>query len=155
MADRFGISYQLEAGALPADGRPHTLTVPLGAGNGIAYPLRVTGFGLQYDLPMNRAGPAQLVISAIRPAGAAGPAGPAASLGHAGELLRSFGSASPPGPFGLLRKQPKVAPGFIGGQGLTLDYTTGSGFGPPIHSCGVAPNRHPCGPPGTVPASWR
>ena len=30
VADRFGISYQLPAGLLPADGQPHTLTVPAG-----------------------------------------------------------------------------------------------------------------------------
>ncbi len=125
--------------------------MPVGPGQGIAYPLRVTGFSLQYNLPMKRAGAAQLVVSAIRPAGAAGPPGPGASLGPSGDRLRSFGSASPPGPFGLLRKQPAVTPGFIGQQGLTLDYTTGSGYGPPIHSCGVVPNRHPCGPPGTLP----
>ena len=151
VADRFGISYQLPAGLLPADGLPHTLTVPVGPGRGIAYPLRVTGFSLQYNLPMKRAGAAQLVVSAIRPAGAAGPPGAAASLGTPGDRLRSFGSASPPGPFGLLRKQPAVTPGFVAAQGLTLDYTTGAGYGPPIHSCGVVPNRHPCGPPGTVP----
>ncbi len=151
VADRFGISYQLQAGLLPADGLPHTLTVPVGPGRGIAYPLRVTGFSLQYNLPMKRAGAAQLVVSAIRPAGAAGPPGAAASLGTPGDRLRSFGSASPPGPFGLLRKQPAVTPGFVAAQGLTLDYTTGAGYGPPIHSCGVVPNRHPCGPPGTVP----
>jgi hypothetical protein len=151
VADRFGISYQLPAGLLPADGLPHTLTVPVGAGRGIAYPLRVTGFSLQYNLPMKRAGAAQLVVSAIRPAGAAGPPGAGASLGTPGDRLRSFGSASPPGTFGLLRKQPAVTPGFVAAQGLTLDYTTGAGYGPPIHSCGVFPNRHPCGPPGTLP----
>ena len=151
VADRFGISYQLPAGLLPADGLPHTLTVPVGPGRGIAYPLRVTGFSLQYNLPMKRAGAAQLVVSAIRPAGAAGPPGAGASLGTPGDRLRSSGSASPPGTFGLLRKQPAVTPGFVAAQGLTLDYTTGAGYGPPIHSCGAPPNRHPCGPPGTLP----
>ena len=29
MADGYGISYQVQAGPLPADGRPHTLTVPV------------------------------------------------------------------------------------------------------------------------------
>jgi hypothetical protein len=50
-----------------------------------------------------------------------------------------------------LRKQPVVTPAFIGHAGLTLDFTSGSGYGPPIHSCGQVPNRHPCGPPGSIP----
>ncbi len=65
--------YQLDAGTLPADGRPHTLTVTLanqavaadgagGAGglsgaSGVAkaiYPLRLTGVSLDYTLPAGR-----------------------------------------------------------------------------------------------------
>jgi len=151
MADGFGIGYQVQAGALPADGRPHTLTVPVAPRPGMAYPLRITGFSLQYLMPKQHNHPAQLVVSALHAAPAAGPAGPAASLGPAGDRLKSFGSASPPGPFGLLRKQPVVTPTFVGPAGVTLDFTSGDGYGPPIHSCGQLPNRHPCGPPGSIP----
>jgi len=151
MADRYGISYQATAGILPADGRPHTLTVPVAAHQDAAYPLRVTGFTLQYLMPRLRDGPGQLVITAVRAAAATGPPGPASSLGPAEERLKSFASAGAPGPFGVLRKQPVVTPGFAAQQGLTLDFTSGFGLGPPIHSCGVYPNRHPCGPPGTIP----
>lgn len=154
LADRFGISYQAEAGPLPADGRPHTLTVPAAVRHGAAYPLRVTGFGLQFVMPQHRAVPVQLVISAIRPApGGAGPPGPPARLGSAGYRLKSFASASAPGSFGLLRNQPVVTPAFIGPAGLSLDFTSGSGYGPPVRSCGTFPNRAPCGPPGILPAS--
>ena len=153
LADRFGISYQAEAGLLPADGRPHTLTMPAGARHGAAYPLRVTGFSLQYVLPQQRGVPVQLVISAIRPApGGTGPAGPPARLGSAGARLKSFASASSPGTYGLLRQQPVVTPAFIGPAGLTLDFTSGSGYGPPKYTCGTFPNRYPCGPPGILPA---
>ena len=151
MADGFGIGYQAQAVPLPADGRPHTLTVPVAPRPGMAYPLRVTGFSLQYMMPKRRDGPAQLVVSALRGAPATGPAGPPASLGPATERLKSFGNASPPGPFGLLRKPPVVTPAFLGHAGLTLDVASGSGYGPPIHSCGQIPNRHPCGPPGSIP----
>jgi hypothetical protein len=151
MADGYGISYQVQAGPLPADGRPHTLTVPVAPEPGMAYPLRITGFSLQYLMPRQHDGPAQLVVSALRGAPRTGPAGPPASLGPQGDRYKSFGSASPPGQFGLLSKQPVVTPAFIGHAGLTLDFTTGSGYGPPIHSCGQVPNRHPCGPPGSIP----
>jgi hypothetical protein len=154
LADRFGISYPAEAGLLPADGRPHTLMVPAAARHGAAYPLRVTGFGLQYVMPKHRDVPVQLVISAIRSApGGAGPPGPTARLGSAGDRLKSFASASAPGSFGLLGKQPAVTPAFIGPAGLTLDFTSGSGYGPPVRTCGTFPNRFPCGPPGILPAS--
>jgi hypothetical protein len=154
LADRFGISYPAQAGALPADGRPHTLTVPVAVRHGAAYPLRVTGVSLQLVMPRHRAVSAQLVISAIRPApGGAGPPGPSARLGSAGERLKSFASASAPGTYGLLRKQPVVTPAFIGPAGLTLDFSSGSGYGPPVRSCGTFPNRVPCGPSGILPAS--
>ena len=151
MADGFGIGYQAQAGPLPADGRPHTLVVPVAPRPGMSYPLRITGFSLQYAMPKQHARPAQLVVSALHAAPAAGPAGPAASLGPTGARFKSFGTASPPGQFGLLRKQPVVTPAFVGQAGLTLDFTSGSGYGPPIHSCGQVPNRHPCGPPGSIP----
>jgi hypothetical protein len=152
LADRFGISYQAGAGLLPADGRPHTLTMLAAARHGAAYPLRITGFSLQYQLPKHRGVPVQLVISAIRAApGGAGPPGPPAGLGPAGDRLKSFASASAPGQFGLLRKQPVVAPAFTGPAGLTLDFTSGSGYGPPMRACGTFPNRVPCGPRGILP----
>jgi FtsX-like permease family len=151
MADGFGISYQAQAGPLLADGRPHTLTVLVAPRPGTAYPLRITGFSLQYQMPKQNDVPAQLMVSALRAAPRTGPAGPAASLGPQGARYKSFGSVSPPGQFGLLRKQPVVTPAFIGHAGLTLDFTSGSGYGPPIRSCGQFPNRHPCGPPGSLP----
>ena len=52
LTDAEGIGYQLLVGALPADGRPHTLTVPLAVGGHPAYPLRITGFSLQFATPV-------------------------------------------------------------------------------------------------------
>lgn len=153
MADGFGIGYQAQAGPLPADGRPHTLTVPVARRPGMAYPLRITAFSLQYMMPKKHNVPAQLVVSALRAEPGTGPAGAPASLGPQGSRYKSFGSASPPGQLGFLRKQPVVTPAFVGHAGLTLDFTSGSGYGPPIHSCGQIPNRHPCGPPGSIPTT--
>ncbi|MEU9557228.1 ABC transporter permease [Streptomyces fumanus] len=48
--DRYGVPYPLSAGDLPADGRPHTLTVALTGG-----PLTVTGVELVLVQPIGRA----------------------------------------------------------------------------------------------------
>ena len=54
--DADGDAYQLAAGTLPADGRPHTLTVPVApAGSHVVYPLRVTAIAVDYWLPATRA----------------------------------------------------------------------------------------------------
>ena len=152
MADGFGISYQVQAGPLPADGRPHTLTVPVAPRPGMAYPLRITGFSLQYaDAQATRPRRPSWWSPPSAPRRAPGPRARRPASARTGDRFKSFGSASPPGQFGLLRKQPVVTPAFIGHAGLTLDFTSGSGYGPPIHSCGQVPNRHPCGPPGSIP----
>lgn len=53
--DADGDAYQLAAGTLPADGRPHTLTVPVApAGSHVVYPLRVTAIAVGYQLPEGR-----------------------------------------------------------------------------------------------------
>jgi hypothetical protein len=55
--DADGDVYQFNAGTLPADGRDHTLTVPLGAAAGTGgqaralYPLRLTAISLVYTMP--------------------------------------------------------------------------------------------------------
>jgi hypothetical protein len=53
VADPDGDVYQLDAGALPADGRTLTLTAALPGGTAI-YPLRVTAITASYQLPANR-----------------------------------------------------------------------------------------------------
>ncbi len=51
VTDADGAAFQLPAtSALPADGRPHVLAVPLG-GTDVAYPLRLTQVALTYTLP--------------------------------------------------------------------------------------------------------
>ncbi|MGB6582295.1 MAG: FtsX-like permease family protein [Streptosporangiaceae bacterium] len=54
--DADGDAYQLAMGALPADGRTHTLTVRVTPAGGRAlYPLRVTAITVDYELPATRA----------------------------------------------------------------------------------------------------
>lgn len=50
--DATGTAYPLSAGALPADGREHTLQATLAPdASGIAYPVRLIGISLDYQLP--------------------------------------------------------------------------------------------------------
>jgi hypothetical protein len=93
VADADGAAEQLTAGRLPADGRPHTLTVAAGAGNlpAAAYPLRLTGLTLNYTLPARRPGTALLRVIRVtaRPGGWSAPGtalGGWAHLTSAGEL---------------------------------------------------------------------
>ena len=70
ITDSAGGAYQIPAGTLPADGRPHVLTAPLG-GTEVSYPLRLTQVSFGYTLPATRgaAGPLTLTVSGARLAG--------------------------------------------------------------------------------------
>jgi hypothetical protein len=50
ITDASGAAYQIPAGTLPADGRPHLLTAPLG-GTRASYPVRLAQLTLGYTLP--------------------------------------------------------------------------------------------------------
>jgi FtsX-like permease family len=62
ITDSAGAAYQLPAGTLPADGRPHVLTAPLG-GTRASYPLRLTQVSFGYTLPATRAAAAPLALT--------------------------------------------------------------------------------------------
>ena len=49
--DRTGAAFQVEDGALPPDGRPHVITVPLG-GDKPLYPLRVASITVSFGMPL-------------------------------------------------------------------------------------------------------
>jgi hypothetical protein len=51
--DAYGLTYDLPAGTMPADGRLHQLVVQLGTPAGVAYPLRLIGVSLAYNMPAN------------------------------------------------------------------------------------------------------
>jgi len=63
VADSTGNSFQIYAGTLLADGRPHLLTAPLG-GTHADFPLRLIQVSLGYTLPAAPAGPATLTVTA-------------------------------------------------------------------------------------------
>ncbi len=64
--DAAGVGYLLPVGSIPADGRPHTLSVTFAASHRADYPLRLTGFTLQYAIPRGRLPDQRLTIGALR-----------------------------------------------------------------------------------------
>jgi len=63
--DADGDVFALPAGALPADGRPHTLTASLGAA-GAVYPLKLTGISVDYTMPAKAPrGPATFSVEGV------------------------------------------------------------------------------------------
>jgi len=63
LMDAAGIGYLLPAGTIPADGRAHSLTLMIAPQHRADYPLRLTGFTLQFNLPGARRPAETLVIS--------------------------------------------------------------------------------------------
>ena len=154
LVDAFGVSYQVEAGAFTADGRPHPLTVPLAARRGAAYPLRITGFALQYVMPKRQSGLAHLVIGPVRAAAAmTGAAGESFAPGRPGEPLVKLVSMGDPTSQGRLVASPAILTVPASPAGLTINFDTGAGYGPPSRDCGQPHNLYPCGPPSTLPAT--
>jgi predicted lysophospholipase L1 biosynthesis ABC-type transport system permease subunit len=116
ITDATGAAYQIPAGTLPADGRPHLLTARLG-GTRASYPLRLTQITLGYTLPATPARKAvTLTVSGARFGGwttSASSSGLAVALSaHA-----AFGSYAHPRTTGL---RPA-------GDGATLSFTPGYG----------------------------
>jgi hypothetical protein len=60
--DGSGEVYQLPAGTLPADGRPHLLTAVIGRHGQASYPLRLTAITVGYQLPAKAAPAATLEV---------------------------------------------------------------------------------------------
>lgn len=59
--DAYGLAYALPAGTMAADGRPHRLIVQLAPPGGAAYPLRLIGLSLTYNLPLAPVSPAAAI----------------------------------------------------------------------------------------------
>jgi len=154
ITDAFGVSYQVQVGLLPADGRPHALAVAVARGNGAAYPLRITGFAVQYAMPKHRAQAARLVITSVRAAAAmTGSASAPFAPGHPGERLKRFAYPGAPGYQGALLTKPAVTGVTVSRTGITIAFGTGAGYGPPSKTCGFRPFLYPCGPHSTLPST--
>jgi hypothetical protein len=154
LVDAFGISYQVEAGVFTADGRPHTLTAPVAPRGGAAYPLRITGFAVQYTMPKKHSGLAHLTIGPVRAAAAmTGAPGPSFAPVRPGEPLAKLVSTGDPTSMGRLVTSPAIVSVPAGRTGLTVNLETGAGYGPPSKDCGPPHQQVPCGPHGTLPAT--
>jgi hypothetical protein len=161
--DATGIGYSVAAGALPADGRSHGLVAVLSPSRQAAYPLRVLGVSLSYQLPVSpppsgsaaAASEARLTIGAlaVSPAMTGGFASPFAN----GSALQAWhGSAAAP-----LLAEPGaagIAPSASGlaiGAGGAASVSFGVGYGhlktlAPLDGelSYVAPSRHLVAIPG-------
>ena len=71
LTDAAGVAYQVTAGSLPADGRRHLLTAVLAPRHRADYPLRLTGYFLEYLQKGRKPVQASLAIGPVR--GTAGP----------------------------------------------------------------------------------
>jgi FtsX-like permease family len=144
LTDAFGIAYQVQAGTLPPDGRVHTLTVPFSPRGQAAYPLRLTGIGLDYLMPRQRAPRAVLTVLRTGAAGALRPA-------------RQFITAGAAGPGGRISQQPGGVTATARGTGLAASFLPGAGEGPVEGTCGPANEparfRRPCGPHSRLPVT--
>jgi len=133
ITDSAGAGYQIPLGTLPADGRPHVLTAPLG-GTRVSYPLRLTQVSFGYTLAATRAAatPLTLTVSGAPLAGwTAGAASPDLDQALA---VGGQGTAGPAADPGTVTWHPSA-------DGATLAFTPGYGR--------AAPGAN--APPGTTP----
>ena len=137
--DATGLSYQLDLGALPSDGRAHTLVTPAALlGTGAAYPLRITGLALSYTLPRTQSTTSTVDVSALLAGTGAGPLGvvPGASRlttsawrSTAASTLEAFPDTwHCQGPVELAESDQDGAETIGSGPGLTGLDAAGSGF---------------------------
>ena len=154
VTDAFGIPYQLQAGMLPSSGAATTLVVPVAPGNKAAYPLRITGFSLQYVMPTTPVPVATLSIESVR--GAAGMTGGfgAPFAGAAGSDLTSSSTAGS----GQVNAQPLVTSTATRGTALIVRFQPGNGifpsqFGSQPSALPASVSIAPPGPAGPLPAA--
>jgi hypothetical protein len=165
LRDAFGVFYQVEAGLIPADGRMHRLDAAVAAPGRAAYPLRITGYTLQYLMPrlpvyasmsaaQARALPPQLnatlSIASLRAAGVTGRfTAPFAAM-PAGAQISTTATAGT----GLsVMPVPAVRGASASGTRLAVTFLPGRGIGPQTQYCGPVLFKVPCGPYTLVPGS--
>ncbi|HEX3516515.1 MAG TPA: ABC transporter permease [Trebonia sp.] len=127
--DQSGAAYQVAAGPLAADGRPHALVASLG-GDAARYPLRVAAITAAYLLPQHAAAAVTLTVSGLSLAG-----------------WTDNASAPDSGSLNLLPlfTDPSSGPAQVTGQTATFSFNTGFGA---AYSGAVEPPTEPV--PGRV-----
>jgi FtsX-like permease family len=141
LTDALGISYNEDAGPLAASGAATVLTVDIAPGHAAAYPLRVTGFGLQYVMPARPGSGAVLDIESVRGAATmTGRFGAPFDAARPGGTLRPSATAD----HGTLTAVPDVTAAEARGTSLRVAFAPGAGLSPPP-AFGQ--------PPGPLPAS--
>jgi ABC-type antimicrobial peptide transport system permease subunit len=127
--DAGGVTYEIPAGSLPFDGRPHSLVVTWSGPRQAAYPLRLLGLALTYYLPpYDQANPmyaptARLSIESLAAAEtASGPFG--APFCHGACLAAWQGKGfslsvptGPPSPYGGIPPSDGAVPAIVGWHG--------------------------------------
>jgi hypothetical protein len=155
VTDAFGIPYQLQAGLLPSDGAATTLVMPVAPGNQAAYPLHISGFSLQYVMPMTGVETAVLSIDSVRgAAGLTGGFGAPFAAGTAGGKLTASTTAGA----GQVNAQPAVIGTATRGTSLTVTFQPGSGvypaqFGVPASTLPASVSVTSPAPAGPLPAA--
>jgi ABC-type antimicrobial peptide transport system permease subunit len=136
--DTDGNVYELDLGSLPADGRDHTLTAPLGDGRaGPVYPLRLISVSLDYTMPGTRPRTsAALTVVSVSGGPAAAPVGGAALGGWAAEAsspelqgVRATTGAAGPSGLPAVSSSTVSSAGAAGGA-LSVTFTPGYGLSP-------------------------
>jgi hypothetical protein len=127
VTDAFGIPYQLQAGPLHSNGAATTLVVPVAPGSQAAYPLRITGFSLQYLMPTTHVSGATLSIESVRgAAGTTGGFGAPFAAATAGSRMASSTTAGS----GQVTIPPSVTKTTARGASLTVSFQPGYGVSP-------------------------
>jgi len=154
VTDAYGVSYLLPAGALPARGATAGLTVTIAPGRTAAYPLRITGYTLQYLMPTQQVAAAVLAIASVRAAAAmtGGFGAPFAASGPGPmHLATSAGEGqitTPPGPGSATAHGDRLSVTFQPGTGITP-----AQFGSPATPLPASLTANAAGPAGPLPVA--
>jgi hypothetical protein len=154
VTDAYGISYLLPAGALPARGATASLTVTIAPRQTAAYPLRLTGYTLQYLMPERPVPAAVLSIASVR-AAATMTGGFGAPFAASGRGRVSFATSAGDGQITTL---PSAGGATAHGDSLSVTFQPGTGitpaqFGAPATPLPASLTANSAGPAGPLPVA--
>jgi hypothetical protein len=136
LTDGFGISYVEQVGLLAASGAARTFTVVIAPGHGAAYPLRITGFSLQYQMPTQTGSVAVLSVGSVRAAATmTGSFGAPFAPAVPGGRMRYSATAGN----GQVNAPPTVGDTTVHGTTLSIEFEPGSGISPAAFGTPASP----------------